>query len=108
MKKCFLILVFICMMIGSVWISISSVIARNGTAYVEYEIIYPDSIMQYSDTVNFVYHNADICRFERHNLKPIRVTSCKGSNYIEVYDHKVVQNTCPIRLKNSKIISYDK
>ena len=98
---------FICIVIGIIWISLISMICRTGTAYIEYEIIYPDSMIQYSDTVNFIYRNRDTARFKTHNLKPIRITSYKGSNYIEVYNYKAVQNTSPIRLKNSKIINYD-
>ncbi len=107
MKKYFFGVSFICIVIGIICLATSDIIAKNGTAYVEYEIIYPDSTIQYSDTVNFIYCNGDVRRFKKLNLKPIRVTSYKGSNYIEVYDYKIIQNTCPIRLKTSKIINYD-
>ena len=99
---------FICTIIGLICFSMSDMIAKSGTAYVDYEIVYPDSTIQYSDTINFVYCNKDVKRCKRLNLKPIRITSYKGSNYVEIYNYKVVQNTSPIRLKNSKIINYDK
>ena len=108
MKKYIFGISFICIVIGIIYFLILGMINRTGTAYVEYEIIYPDSTIQYTDTVNFVYCNADVGRFKRFNLKPIKITSYKGSNYINVYDYKVVQNTCPIRLKTSKIINYSK
>ena len=95
----------ICLIIGLMYFALSDMISRNGTAYVEYEIVYPDSTIQYTDTINFIYRSSDIAKFERHNLVPIRVISYEGSNYIEVYDYEIVQNTCPIRLKTSKIIS---
>lgn len=99
---------FICFVIGLMYLAMVDVVRRNGTAYIEYEIVYPDSTIQYSDTVNFTYCNGDIRRCESFNFNPIRITSYEGSNYIEVYNYKAVQNTSPIRLKNSKIINYAK
>lgn len=104
-KRIFYGVICICFIIGLMYLALSDMIARHGTAYVKYEIVYPDSTIQYTDTVNFIYCGSDIARFERHNLEPIRVTSYKGSNYIEVYYYEIVQNTCPIRLKTAKIIS---
>lgn len=96
----------ICVVIWLIYLAMNDMTNRNGTAYVEYEIVYPDSTIHYSDTVNFICCNGDIRGRKKYNLKPIRITSYKGANYIEVYNYRVVQSICPIRLKTSKIINY--
>lgn len=95
MKKIFSILFITLCLIGCI---------GHGKVNVNYDIIYPDTIITYDSIFDYHWCIGGAHNNEYNDPHLLQVTSNRGTNYMEIGRSNLISTTCPIRVNSYKII----